>query len=145
MGAIVDLFLLVGAAVLAGLAVGFAAAGRATRALRRDGVCTVGRVRKVRWQTTSEGYERRRVTIVYGLPDGRTVELLRRDDRPEGGRYQEGDEVTVLYHPSRPGRGLAVHPVRRLPPPPGEFGLALLSLACALGAAGLLVLMFRPR
>ncbi|MFD5465645.1 DUF3592 domain-containing protein [Kitasatospora sp. NPDC127059] len=142
MGVVFDLFLLVGAAVLAGCAAAFASAGRAARALRRDGVRTVGRVRKVRCQTTAEGYERRRVTIEFGLPDGRTVELLRPDEGPEGGRYQVGDEVTVLYHPSRPGRGLAVHPVRRFPPPPGECGLALLSLACALGAASLLVLMF---
>ncbi|MFD7449266.1 DUF3592 domain-containing protein [Kitasatospora sp. NPDC059827] len=142
MGAVLDLFLLVGAAVLAGLAALLASAGRTVRELRRGGLCAVGRVRRVRWHTTSEGYERRRVTIEYGLPDGRVVELLRHDARPEGGRYQEGDEVTVLYHPARPGRGLAVHPVRRLPPPPNEFGLAALALLCALGAAGLLVLMF---
>ncbi|MER7674631.1 DUF3592 domain-containing protein [Kitasatospora sp. NPDC096128] len=142
MWVVLDLFLLVGAAVLAGLAVALASASGTDRALRRDGVCTVGRVRRVRWYTTSEGHGRRRVTIEYGLPDGRTVELVRTDERPEGGRFREGDEATVLYHPARPGRGLAVHPERRLPPPPGPAGLALLSLLCALGAAGLIVLMF---
>ncbi|MFJ4184099.1 DUF3592 domain-containing protein [Kitasatospora sp. NPDC089509] len=138
----VDLFLLVGAVVLAGLAALFASASGTDRALRREGVCVVGRVRKVRWHTTAEGYDRRRVTIEYGLPDGRTVELVRSDQRPEGGRFQEGDEAVVLYHPARPGRGLAVDPARRLPPPPGPTGLAALSLLCALGAVGLVRLMF---
>ncbi|MFH9347891.1 DUF3592 domain-containing protein [Kitasatospora sp. NPDC017646] len=139
---VVDGFLLVGATILAGLSAALASGCRADRALRREGVCVVGRVRKVRRYTTPEGHDRHRVTIEYGLPDGRTVELVRHDERPEGGRYQEGGEVTVLYHPSRPGRGLAVHPVRRCPPPPGPVGLALLSSACAVGAAGLVVLLF---
>ncbi|MEV7601902.1 DUF3592 domain-containing protein [Kitasatospora sp. NPDC089797] len=139
---LVDVFLLVGATTLAGLSAACASAGRTARALRREGICVVGRVRRVRWYTTSEGHDRRRVTIEYGLPDGRIAELVRSDERPGGGRYREGDEATVLYHPSRPGRGLAVDPVRRFPPPPGAVGLALLSLACALGAAGLVALMF---
>jgi hypothetical protein len=139
---LVDLFLLAGAVILACLCALFVSAARTDLALRREGVCAVGRVRKVRMYTTSEGYDRWRATIEYGLPDGRTAELVRSDERPEGGRYREGDEVTVRYHPARPGRGTAVHPEHRLPPPPGPRALALLAVVCAAGAAGLVVLMF---
>ncbi|MBO1415039.1 DUF3592 domain-containing protein [Streptomyces sp. FH025] len=83
-----------------------------------------------------------RPTIEYGLPDGGTAELVHREERPGGGYYQVGDEATVLYRPSRPGRAVAVHPVERLPPPPGPVGLVASAMVCGLVAFGLLVQVF---